>query len=212
MVAAGSQRSVVPAYRMAAQQWYAGEDIYSGDGRGFIYLPQAAVLFGPFAILPPILGDVLWRVVTVGTFALGVYRLAAVVRPDQNVSLFPLATCVALPMAWDGARNGQSTLPMAGFLMIAVADAAARRWTRAAVWLALGLAIKPLAAVGILLMGAIHREMRARLLTGLVVVAALPSSPSPRRMWSTSTRPACIRCSRPLTWESRNRGHSLSAS
>ena len=61
VVASGSKRSVVPAYRLAAQHWFAGENIYSGDGHGFIYLPQAAVLFGPFAVLPPVLGGILWR-------------------------------------------------------------------------------------------------------------------------------------------------------
>ena len=111
---------------------------------------------------------------TVGTFALGVYRLAEVVRREASVSLFPLATCIALPMAWDGARNGQATLLMAGLVMIAIADAAARHWSRAAVWLAIGLAIKPLAAVVILLMGAIHRELRGRLLAGLAAVAVFP--------------------------------------
>lgn len=174
LAASGSRRSVVPVYRTAAQHWHAGQNIYSGDGCGFVYLPQAAVLFGPLALLPTVPGEILWRSLAVGLFALGVYRWSEAAQRDPQISLFPLTTCLAIPLAWDCARNGQATLPMAGLLMLAIADAGRRNWTRATVWLAIGLAIKPLAVVAILLMGALQRELRGRLLVGIAVVAALP--------------------------------------
>ena len=66
---------------------------------------------------------------------------------------------VAIPLAWDCARNGQATLIMTGFMLLAVVDAAHSRWWRATLWLALSVAIKPLAIVLVLLIAATDRPM-----------------------------------------------------
>src|SRR5207237_7715918 len=39
------------AYASGAERWLAHEDLYGG-GCGFIYLPQSAILYGPFYLLP----------------------------------------------------------------------------------------------------------------------------------------------------------------
>jgi hypothetical protein len=83
-------------------------------------------------------------------------------------------TLVAIPLAWDCARNGQATLIMTGFMLLAVVDAARSHWWRATLWLALGVAIKPLAIVLVLLMAAIDRPMTWRVLLGMIVLALSP--------------------------------------
>jgi hypothetical protein len=175
MIIAGSNRSVVPAYRTAALNWLAGQGLYDGSGvGGFVYFPQAAILFAPFAMIPQTMGEVLWRLVNIGVFALGLHSFAGLGRERSGKNLFPLMTLVAIPLAWDCARNGQATLIMAGFMLLAIADMARCRWWRAVLWLSLSVAMKPLAIVLVLLVMAIDRPMTWRLVLGMAAVALAP--------------------------------------
>ena len=175
IIMAGSSRSVVSAYRTAALSWFAGQGLYDGSGvGGFVYFPQAAILFAPFAMIPQTMGEVFWRLVNLGVFALGLRGFALLGQERSGRSLFPLMTLVTLPLAWDCARNGQATLIMAGFMLLAVADIARCRWWRAVLWLSLSVAIKPLAIVLVLLIMAIDRPMTWRLLLGMAAVALSP--------------------------------------
>ncbi len=170
-----SSRSVVPSYRFGARQWISGQFLYELTGiGGFTYLPQAAILFTPFALLPPALGEMSWRIVNIGVFALGLRSFARLAGEQSGKELFPLATLVSIPLAWDCARNGQATLIMAGFMLLAVvAVARDLRW-RAVLWLALAVAVKPLAIVLVLLIGAIDRLMTWRVLLGMIALAVSP--------------------------------------
>jgi hypothetical protein len=174
LVLAGNRRTVTGNYREAALLWFRGEDIYTGTGTGFLYLPQAAILFAPFAWLPLKLGEIAWRVVSVGSFAIGLRRYATLAGRESGAELFPLMTALSLPLAFSCFRNGQTTVLIAGLMMIAAADIADRRWGRAAAWLSLGLALKPLVIVPALLTGALYKPMRGRLLAGAAVVLAFP--------------------------------------
>jgi alpha-1,2-mannosyltransferase len=175
MILSGTDRTVVPSYRIAALNWLAGRGLYDGTGiGGFVYFPQAAILFVPFALLPQALGEVLWRLVIIGAFAVSLRGFAALAGGKTGKELFPLMTFVAIPLAWDCARNGQATLIMTGFMLLAVADAARNRWWRATLWLALGVAIKPLAIVLVLLIAAIDRPATWRVFLGMIVLALLP--------------------------------------
>jgi hypothetical protein len=175
MIMAGSNRSVVSAYRTAALNWFAGQSLYDGLGvGGFTYLPQAAILFAPFALLPQTMGEVLWRLVNTGVFALGLRSFAGLGQERPGKNLFPLMTLVAIPLAWDCARNGQATLIMTGFMLLAIVDIARCRWWRAVLWLSLSVAMKPLSLVLVLLVMAIDRPMTWRLLAGMAAVALFP--------------------------------------
>jgi len=175
IIMAGSNRSVVPAYRTAALSWFAGQGLYDGTGTGgFVYFPQAAILFAPFAVIPQTMGEVLWRLVNIGVFALGLRSFAWLGQERSGRNLFPLMTLVTIPLAWDCARNGQATLIMAGFMLLAIADMARCRWWRAVLWLSLSVAMKPLAIVLVLLVMAIDRPMTWRLVLGMAAVALSP--------------------------------------
>ncbi len=172
---AGSGRTVVPSYRIAAQNWLAGRGLYDGTGvGGFVYFPQAAILFIPFALFAAAAGEVLWRLVIIGTFAAGLRSFARLASGRTGRELFPLMSLVTVPLAWDCARNGQSTLIITGLMLLAVVDVADRRWWRATLWLSLGVALKPLALVLALLIMAVDRPMTGRLLLGLGAVALAP--------------------------------------
>ena len=61
------KHTVSPVYWLASRQWWASQEMYGSkemtlQGRhGFLYFPQAAVLFTPFAYLPLAVSEVLWR-------------------------------------------------------------------------------------------------------------------------------------------------------
>jgi hypothetical protein len=169
----GPKRSVTPAYFDAAAQWMGGGALYGDDGGGFLYLPQAAIVFIPFKSWP-FFGDVLWRYFTVGVFAWGLYRLSLLAQPTSPRPVFGLATLVTIPLAWCSAQNGQATLPLAGLSMIAIAEITSRRWWRAAACLAVAITLKPLALVMILLSALLYRPLIGRLLVCLAVAALVP--------------------------------------
>jgi hypothetical protein len=163
IIASGSARSVVPAYRLGAENWLAGRSLYDGLGvGGFVYLPQSAVLFIPFSLFSSVAGEVLWRLANIGVFAAGLLRFGRLGGERTGDLLFPLMSAVAVPLVWDCARNGQATLAMAGLMLLAVADMARASWWRAALWLALAAAVKPLVVVLILLAAAIEPSLRWR--------------------------------------------------
>jgi len=174
IVLSGSQRTVTPVYWQATVNWFTGHPLYTQTGHGFIYLPQAGIVFAPFAALPPLAADVLWRLLTVTAYAVGVRRLANLGGRDAGAELFPLMTCLCIPLAWDSARNGQATLLATALMIFAVVDLADRRWGRVALWLLLGLAVKPMLAFLLLLAGLLYRPMRIRLLAGIALLAAVP--------------------------------------
>ncbi len=170
----GYRRSVVPAYRTAALAWMDGRSLYTNDGSGFLYFPQAAILYVPFAVLPERLGEALWRIVGIGVFAWGTYRLAGQARMRSTQDGFALASLVVLPLAWDCARNGQATLLLSGLILSATVDFTEGRFTRSAVALSLGLAIKPLAIVPGGLLAVLDRRMFWRLTVGGFLCLASP--------------------------------------
>jgi hypothetical protein len=175
IIVLGSHRTVVPNYRLSALDWLAGRPLYDGTGvGGFVYFPQAAILFMPLAWLPPLLGEVIWRLVNIGALALGLHAFARLASERSREKLFPLMTLVAIPLTWDCARNGQATLALTGLMLLAVVDVARDRWWRATLWLCLGIALKPLMLVLALLIAAIVRPMTWRTLVGMAVLALSP--------------------------------------
>jgi Glycosyltransferase family 87 len=170
----GNTKTVTPAYRQGATSWLQGTDLYLYQGEGFIYLPQAAVAFVPFALLPTEVSEILWRCLIGGIFTAGLWRLAGLARREWGHELFPLMTLVCIPLAWSSLRNGQSTIPMTGLMMLAVADLANSRWWKATLWLSLGLVFKPLIVVFALLTLALHPPLRGRLILGIAGVFLFP--------------------------------------
>lgn len=174
MVLSGGDRTVTDNYWQAGASWLAGRPLYAQTGHGFIYLPQAAIVFAPFSALPPLTADVLWRLLAIGAYAYSIRRLARLCDNDSGIELFPLMTALCLPLAWDSARNGQATLLVTAMMIRAAVDLAGQRWTRAALWLCLGVAVKPLGTFLLLLAAVLYRPVRGRLLAALALVAVIP--------------------------------------
>jgi hypothetical protein len=172
--------SVSPVYWKAAHQWWHSEEMYGSreptqEGRhGFLYLPQAAVLFTPLALLPTIAAEILWRLLGLSGVACALWRLAGVLAPDRRLLWFGLGSFLAMPATLLSTQNGQCNLVIVAIMTLGTVAMMERRWWRAAWWLALGLAFKPHVLVLILLVGVLQPPMRPRLLVTLAAVAALP--------------------------------------
>jgi alpha-1,2-mannosyltransferase len=211
--------TTTPTYRFATTEWWRGEDPYTFDRRGtlpmvtadtlrqpnwwmvqhddFVYFPQAAVLFTPYNLMPYLLGEILWRATTFGLFAYALVRLQAFFLPGDTKT-FTLLSLLAIPSAFASLRNAQFDLPLAALIVLATAEIAAARWTPAAAWLCLALALKPLAAVPVLLFGALYWKLIPRVIAGLLIVAALPFL-----HWSPAyVAHEYVRCAQALTWAS----------
>lgn len=166
--------SVSREYLSAAQRWMLGEPLYSGDGRGFLYLPQAAILHVPLSRLGTRTGEIVWRLATISLFALGIRSLCRLSHGWPDGRLFVLASSISLPIAVSAARNGQATLLISGLTMLAVGALVRRQYSRSALLLCSALAFKPTALPYLLLAGALHRAMVPRLLAGTVTLALVP--------------------------------------
>ena len=173
------RHTTTPTYRLAAAQWWAGQDPYSFRNHdGFLYLPQAAMIFTPFTWGPLLLGEILWRVAAFGLFAYALVRLldfflSAEDAPTRGRT-FLVLSLLAVPSAMASLRNAQFDLPLAALLVLAAAEIAGERWNRAALWLCLGLALKPLALVPLLLFGALYWKLIPRLAVGVALVVLAP--------------------------------------
>ena len=167
------KHTVTPEYRQASEKWWGGtQSLYTTDQGGYLYLPQAAILYTPYQLLPKRVGEPLWRLTGLGLLALGLWRVSKLLDPSQKERLFLAATLLVIPSALSSARNGQVNLPLAGLFLLFVADLASFRWNSATLWLLLGVLLKPIALAPALLAAACFAPLRLRLIGGFVICLA----------------------------------------
>jgi len=167
-------RSIFDVYRDGVAHWWAAAPLYGAGMRAFVYFPSAVLIFTPFAMLGQPLDDLAWRGCSVGLFVFGLWRLTRLVRPDEPQLALAIILLLLLPCSGVDVQRGQATVAMAGWIFLGTADVAERRWTRAAVWLCLAVALKPLALVPLLLLGAVFSSLRWRLALGVALVVTVP--------------------------------------
>jgi alpha-1,2-mannosyltransferase len=168
----GRERSVVPNYRAAVVNWIAGNPLYNMGGSGFVYAPQCALVFVPWAMLPKPYGEIVWSWTILAVLAVGVFRLTRMVSHDDR--WFLISTVVTAAISAGCARNGQATLIITGLMLLATVELKAEHWWRATVLLALAFAFKPVSFVMILLVAVIYRPMMWRLAVATLFVGIAP--------------------------------------
>jgi alpha-1,2-mannosyltransferase len=167
-----TRTGVVPNYRFAASHWWTSESMYPGGTHGFLYAPPFAVLFSPVhALQPEILGEILWRAVGFGLFALGLWKLGGLFSPagrrGTNGPAFFWMVVLAVPASLASIHNGQTNLPLSAGLILAALSLRGEKWGPAAVLLTVSLILKPIALAPWLLAFAVFPAMRIPLLVGL---------------------------------------------
>lgn len=152
-------RSATKEYQNAATRWWEGKkSLYKGKNN-YLYLPQAAMVYTPFNLLPKRVGEPLWRLVCLGTLGFALWTAARHLAPQNAGAVFLIATVLTLPSALASARNGQVNMPLAGLYLLTAITLARNRWTLAALLLAVSLALKPISIVPILLCGALYPRL-----------------------------------------------------
>ena len=189
-----TRTGVVPAYRFAASHWWMGESMYPGGTHGFLYAPPFAVLFTPLNLVrPEILGEILWRALGFGLFALALRSLSACsLQPAAFLSAFrfPNSALLALvllavPASLASLNNGQTNLPLSACLVLASLALRDQRWNLAALLLSLSLVLKPIALAPWLLAFAVIPAMRKPLLVGVPILGIVGFlHPNPAYAWS----------------------------
>jgi len=166
-------RTVTPEYRQASVKWWHGkESPYNLTQSGYLYLPQEAIIYTPFQVLPKPLGEPLWRIACLTLLACGIWRVTRLFDEEHQGALFLLSTLLVIPASLSSARNGQINLPLAALMLLAVADLAKAHWNAATLWLLLGLMLKPVGIVPVLLAAACYVPLRLRLVGGFIVFLA----------------------------------------
>jgi alpha-1,2-mannosyltransferase len=174
------RRRVTPNYVVGTRNCSARLDLYGPSAHGFLYPPQFAILYTPFARAPVPRGDVAWRWLNLGLFAGAIFRLARLARDSREPSAFLLLTALSIPASLSSAPNGQVNMTEAALLIHAGVDLARAPWRRARFSLTLGTFLKPIALVMALLAAVLRLPMLWRLpLAGLAGAALLFALASP---------------------------------
>src|ERR1700728_3575825 len=80
-------------YAQATHNWWAHQALYQlSNIDGYLYLPQAAILYTPFALLGHPVGDVIWRFTGLSVFCVGLWRVAKLLMPSKVNQVFAVAT------------------------------------------------------------------------------------------------------------------------
>lgn len=174
-----SGRSATLEYQRATDNWWNGKTLYR-QRNGYLYLPQFAVLYTPYEILPDRLGEPLWRLTCLASLAYAMWAAASRFAPDKKAVVFLVATVLVLPSTFASARNGQVNMPLAALFLLTSLALSRERWWVAAVFLALTLVLKPISLAPILLCGVLYPRLRMPLLVSLIVAAIAPlAHPNP---------------------------------
>lgn len=155
-------------FRQSFVHLRAGQDLYAAypDEQVdlFKYSPTFALLFAPFALLPPLAGLVLWDLLNVGALWYAVRRLL----PSRQANLALLLTFVEVVRT---TQRAQSNALVAALMVLAFVWLERQRQVGAATMVALGTAIKlfPLLAI----IPAIFHPRRARMSATAVAAGVL---------------------------------------
>lgn len=169
--------SVYPDFSSAADHWLNSDQLYVRGGKNeFRYSPLIAAFFVPFDLLPPRIGEFLWRSLNFAAFIGGLYYCCVTGVPE----LFSLRRACAvfllcLPQAAGSLNNAQSNPLVLGLLLLAAAAVARKQWflCAAAITLATCFKLYPI-AFGLLLVLLHPRKLGWRLLVCLSAAAVIP--------------------------------------
>lgn len=74
-------------YYKAASYWLTSQNVYLDTCPAFVYFPQSAVLFLPFALFPFKISNVLWHLFLTGMFASSLLALVTITSFPKKTNL-----------------------------------------------------------------------------------------------------------------------------
>jgi len=180
------KHTIFPVLAGGTAHWWSDRPLYADYAPldYFRYPPFFAVGFTPFWVLGPRCGGVLWGLLGISVFLLGLWRFLRDVKPAcwnpaREAVFLGLGALAALRGLW----NGQSNALAVGLLLLAAAALVRRRgWTAAAV-LAASVLVKLTPLAPALFLCALRpRRLPIRLLLFLIVGLSLPFLTRPPRI------------------------------
>jgi Glycosyltransferase family 87 len=162
-------------YQLAGSHWLEGEKVYT-QWMGFVYSPVVAAFFAPFAWMPAVLGNILWRMLNAALLLGG---LAAILKANLfsgiKESNFGIVYLLLVPLAVGNIDISQANPLVEGLLLLAIAAVYTERWNIAALSVAIAICFKiyPI-AVGLLICLIAPRRFSWRMLAALLLLLMIP--------------------------------------
>jgi alpha-1,2-mannosyltransferase len=160
-------------YYNASHLWLQGENIYKNGAWAFIYFPQSALFFLPFALLPFKIGQLCWVIISTVTLALSLFSLTLLL-PFNQKKTYLFLTIVCYVVAQGSLKLGQMNITIASLFFFFIYAFSHKKWWLSAFLLAFALAVKPTSMIFVLLFFALYQELRIKLLVFLAGFLALP--------------------------------------
>jgi hypothetical protein len=155
----GGGHSVYPQFAAASRHWWADKSLYDDytttEGiDGYRYSPAFAVAFTPMTYLPWGTGKMLWDLLSVGLLVLALHALARDVVPGELAAREGVFLTLAMIGSLVGIWSSQSNAVVVAAIGLAMSAIVRRRWTTAALLLAVPVFIKiwPVVIVAVLVM------------------------------------------------------------
>jgi len=147
-------QSVLPIYLEGGRRWANAEPLYAPMPEGMdLYRnpPFVAMLTVPFTVMPPRFAALLWRILQIGLFALGLKHFLRDVLPPLTPfqrDWFWLLNAIIVLSAFN---NAQLNLLLVAAALLGVAAAARGAWWVSGFWLVLATEVKiyPIALLGL---------------------------------------------------------------
>lgn len=193
--------TVTPVYHEAVEAWRHHLPLYNHK---FYYAPQFTFLFAPFHLLPPALGDALWRLAGTVGFAAGLLLFCRSFAGSVAPRAFLIVTLLAMPLSLQAMQFGQANLHLAAVLLLAAWCLSTQRWWAATILLWLAIVIKPLGIAALGLAWAAYPHLWWRLALGLPVFLLAPFGFGPASYVSQQYL-ACVENLRQSTGVTENR-------
>lgn len=168
------RRTATIEYQLATANWWGGENSLYRKKNGYLYLPQFAMLYTPYELLPDRVGEPLWRLTCLASLALALWMAASHLSREHRNMLFLLATILVLPSSFSSARNGQVNMPLAALFLLTAITLSRERWWTSAILLMITLILKPIALAPILVCAALYPRLRLPMAATLIGMALLP--------------------------------------
>lgn len=142
VIVSPERHSLWPVFRAGAQSWWNGRNIYVG-AQYFTYSPAFAVLLAPLAVLPGVLGNILFDLGGLALLFYATRRLTRRVFPEPVLSHYePAVLLLSLAPVVRSVWSSQAHTWSAALIFLAAAALVEQRWWAAAFCLALAVHLK----------------------------------------------------------------------
>jgi hypothetical protein len=170
-----AKRSVLPAYRLGSERFFAGDPLYDVQtAMGYLYPPGFAALTAPFWSIGSPWDEVVWRMIGFGLLTYALIRQALSLGGEKTLWTISVAAFFAIPLSAGAMRNDQTTILLAATCWLMLIAALEGRPRAMAIWGVLALLAKPTAIVILLLIAALRPRFIPWLLLAVLAVVGAP--------------------------------------